>query len=170
KINTNGQGYGARVRFYPLPIDSGLGRLELGVSTLNGKWLDGNWYNSWGIDFAYLRGSLQARGEYRQAYRRMPNSNPDNRQGWFVQSGYFLNQVHVPFALEPVENFIQRLEPLIRYSGLNQRAIVQDEIATVPEIGFSGSPSIWTPHPREVALGLDYWLAPSIVWQNEFDI
>jgi len=170
KINTNGQGYGARARFYPLPLDSGLGRLELGVSTLNGKWLDRNWYNSWGIDFAYLRGPLQARGEYLQAYRHMPNSNADNRQGWFIQIGYFLNQVQVPFAHERVENFIHRLEPLIRYSGVNQRAIVQDEIETVPETGFSGSPSIWTPHPREVAFGLDYWLAPSIVWQNEFDL
>src|SRR5215472_6296631 len=170
KVNTNGQGYGARLRLYPFPLDSALGRLELGASTLNGKWLDGNWYNAWGIDFAYLHGPLQARGGFIEMYRQMPNANADNRQGWYVQLGYFLNQLSIPFAPEPVANFIHRLEPLIRYSGINQRAIVQDEISTVPEIGFSGSPSIWTPHPREVALGLDYWLAPSIVWQNEFDI
>jgi hypothetical protein len=102
-------------------------------------------------------------------YRQMPNSNADNRQGWYVQAGYFLNQIPVPHAPDVVRDFIHRLEPLIRYSGVNQRAIVQDEISTVPAIGFSGSPSIWTPHPREVALGLDYWLAPSIVWQNEVD-
>ncbi|HEV3112727.1 MAG TPA: hypothetical protein VGY99_19755 [Candidatus Binataceae bacterium] len=170
KINTNGQGYGARVRFYPLPLDSNLGRLELGASTLDGKWLNGNWYNAWGVDFAYLRGPLQARGEYLQMYRQMPNSNADNRQGWSLQIGYFLNQIPVPYAPDVVQNFIHRLEPLIRYSGVNQRAIVQDEVSTVPSIGFSGSPSIWTPHPREVALGLDYWLAPSIVWQNEVDL
>ena len=39
-----------------------------------------------------------------------------------------------------------------------------------PGIGFSGSPSIFTPHAREVALALDYWLEPSIVWQNEVDL
>jgi hypothetical protein len=170
KINTNGVGYGARVRVYPFPLDSNLGRLELGASTLDGKWQDGNWYNAWGVDFAYLRGSLQARGEFVEMYRQMPNANADNRQGWYVQLGYFLNQVPIPFAPEMVQNFIHRFEPLVRYSGVNQRAIVQDEVSTVPEIGFSGSPSIWTPHPREVALGLDYWIAPSIVWQNEVDL
>jgi hypothetical protein len=170
KVNTNGQGYGGRLRFYPFPLDSELGRLELGASTLNGKWLNGNWYNAWGIDFAYLRGPLQARGEFLEMYRQMPNSNADNRQGWYVQLGYFLNQVPLPWAPEVVANLIHRLEPLVRYSGVNQRAIVQEEVSTVPEIGFSGSPSIWTPHSREVALGLDYWLAPSIVWQNEFDL
>ncbi len=170
KLNTNGQGYGARLRVYPFPLDSGFGRLELGASTLNGKWLDGNWYNAWGVDFAYLRGSLQARGEYLEMYRQMPNAHADNRQGWYVQLGYFLNQVPIPFAPEVVQDFFHRLEPLVRYSGVNQRAIVEDEVSTIPEVGFNGSPSIWTPHPREVALGLDYWIAPSIVWQNEVDL
>jgi hypothetical protein len=64
---------------------------------------------------------------------------------------------------------IHGLEPLVRYSGVNQRAIVADEISTVPELGFSGSPSIFAPHSREVALGIDYWIEPSIVWQTEFD-
>ena len=71
-LNTNGKAYGARFRVYPLPLDSNLGRLELGASTLNGKWLNGNWYNAWGVDFAYLRGSLQARGEFLEMYRQMP--------------------------------------------------------------------------------------------------
>ena len=142
----------------------------MGASTLDGKWLNGNWYNAWGIDFAYLRGALQARGEFLEMYRQMPNANADNRQGWYVQLGYFLNQIQIPHAPEAVEDVIHRLEPLIRYSGVNQRAIVLDEVSTVPGIGFSGSPSIWTPHSREVALGLDYWFAPSIVWQNEVDL
>ena len=169
-LNTNGKAYGARFRVYPLPLDSNMGRLELGASTLNGKWLNGNWYNAWGVDFAYLRGSLQARGEYLEMYRQMPNSNADNRQGWYFQVGYFLNQLEMPGFPEMVQNFVQRLEPLVRYSGVNQRAVVADEISTVPEPGFSGSPSIFTPHAREVALALDYWLAPSIVWQNEVDL
>ncbi|MGO9062436.1 MAG: hypothetical protein ACLQU2_34500 [Candidatus Binataceae bacterium] len=156
--------------FYPLPLDSNLGRLEVGASTLDGKWLDGHWYNAWGVDFAYLRGNLQARGEYLAMYRQMPNSNPDNRQGWYVQLGYFLNQLDVPGMPDFAANMIHRLEPLVRYSGVNQRAIVQDEGSTVPSLGFSGSPSIFTPHAREVALGLDYWMAPSIVWQNELDL
>ncbi len=170
KINTNGQGYGARLRVYPFPLDSNLGRLELGASTLDGKWQGGDWYNAWGIDFAYLRGALQARGEFIEMYRDMPNANADNRQGWYVQLGYFLNQLPMSFAPDVVQDVVHRLEPLIRYSGVNQRAIVLDEVSTVPEIGFSGSPSIFTPHSREVALGLDYWLAPSIVLQNEVDI
>lgn len=169
-VNTNGRAYGGRFRVYPFPLDSNLGRLEVGASTLDGKWLDGHWYNAWGVDFAYLRGNLQARGEYLAMYRQMPNSNPDNRQGWYVQLGYFLNQLDVPGMPDFAANMIHRLEPLVRYSGVNQRAIVQDEVSTVPSLGFSGSPSIFTPHPREVALGLDYWMAPSIVWQNELDL
>jgi hypothetical protein len=168
-INTNGKAYGGRFRVYPLPLDTNLGRLELGASTLNGKWLNGNWYNAWGVDFAYLRGSLQARGEFLETYRHMPNASQDNRQGWYVQFGYFLNQVQIPGVPEMVQNFVQKLEPLVRYSGVNQRAIVAEEISTVPGIGFSGSPALFNPHAREVALGLDYWLAPSIVWQNELD-
>ena len=84
----------------------------------------------------------------------------------------FSTRFKSPHAPDVVEDVIHRppLEPLIRYSGVNQRAIVLDEVSTVPEIGFSGSPSIWTPHSREVALGLDYWFAPSIVWQNEVDL
>jgi hypothetical protein len=57
-VNTNGRAFGMRPRVYPFPIDSNLGRLELGASTLDGKWLDGNWYNAWGVDFAYLKGSI----------------------------------------------------------------------------------------------------------------
>jgi hypothetical protein len=57
----------------------------------------------------------------------------------------------------------------VRYSGVNQRAVVADEISTIPALGFNGSPSIFVPHAREVALGLDYWIAPAIVWQTEVD-
>jgi hypothetical protein len=169
--NTNGKSFGTRLRFYPLPLDSNLGRLELGASTYNGKWLNGLWFNSWGVDYAYLNGNLQTRGEYVQTYRQMPgNSASDNRQGWYVQIGYFLQGLRVPQLPFGLEDQIHKLEPLVRYSGVNQRAIVTDEISTSPEVGFNGSPSIFTPHAREVALGLDYWIEPSIVWQTEFDL
>lgn len=168
-INTNGRAFGARLRAYPFPLDSNLGRLEVGASTLDGKWLDGNWYNAWGVDFAYLKGSLQARGEYLEMYRQMPNADADNRQGWYVQAGYFLNGLSIPGLPGPVQDVTRRLEALVRYSGVNQRAIVLDEVSTIPSLGFSGSPSIFSPHAREVALGLDYWIAPSIVLQSEVD-
>lgn len=168
--NTNGKAYGARFRVYPLPLDSNLGRLELGASTYNGKWQNGLWLNSWDVDFAYHRGNLQARGEWLEAYRQMPQgSGPDNRQGWYFQAGYFLTGLRLPFLTRDLNSYLSRLEPLVRYSGVNQRAVVADEISTTPGLGFNGSPSIFAPHAREVALGLDYWIAPSIVWQTEVD-
>jgi hypothetical protein len=168
--DTNGKAYGARLRFYPLPLESKLGRLEVGASTYNGKWQNGLWLNSWDVDFAWHWRNLQARGEYMEAYRQMPEgSGPDNRQGWYFQAGYFLNGMRLPFLGDTLNTYISRLEPLVRYSGVNQRAVVADEISTTPGLGFNGSPSVFTPHAREVALGLDYWFAPSIVWQTEID-
>jgi len=168
--NTNGRAYGARFRVYPFPLDSKLGRLELGASTYNGKWQNGLWLNTWGVDFAYHWRNLQTRGEFLSAYRQMPTGGPDNRQGWYLQAGYFLTGLRLPFLSRDLNSYLSRLEPLVRYSGVNQRAVVTDEIATNPSLGFSGSPSIFAPHAREVALGLDYWIAPSIVWQTEFDL
>jgi hypothetical protein len=169
-LNSHTPAFGARLRVYPLPVDSNLGRLELGASTYNGKWLNGFWFNSWGVDFNYFKDNLQTRGEWLQTYRQMPNgTGADNRQGWYVQVGYFLTGLRLPFVPAEANQIISKLEPLVRYSGVNQRAIVQSEIVTTPETSFTGSPAIFTPHAREVALGLDYWFAPSIVWQNEFD-
>jgi hypothetical protein len=42
-------------------------------------------------------------------------------------------------------------------------------MTTDPGIGFSGAPSIFSPHAREVALGIDYWIEPSMTWQNQLD-
>jgi hypothetical protein len=169
-INSNGRAYGARFRVYPFPLDSNLGRLELGASTYDGKWQNGLWLNTWGVDYAYHRGNLQTRGEFLEAYRQMPAGPPDNRQGWYVQAGYFLTGLRLPFLNREMNSYLSRLEPLIRYSGVNQRAVVADEVATNPSFGFSGSPSVFAPHAREIALGLDYWIAPSIVWQTEVDL
>jgi hypothetical protein len=168
--NTNGRAFGGRFRIYPFPLDSALGRLELGTSTYDGKWLDSNWLYSWGLSAAYLCKDLQARAEYVESYRQMPTgSPPDNRQGWYVQAGYFLQHLPSTRISDNLDDTLRRLELLIRYSGVNQRAIVADEISTTPAIGFNGSPSIFSPHAREVALGIDYWIEPSIVWQTEFD-
>jgi hypothetical protein len=170
RLNTHTPAFGTRLRIYPLPADSNLGRLELGASTYDGKWLSGFWFNSWGVDFNYFKGNLQTRGEWVQTYRQMPNGvGADNRQGWYVQAGYFLTGLRVPLLPAAANELIDKLEPLVRYSGINQRATVQSEIDTTPEVGFTGSPAIFAPHAREVALGLDYWFAPSVVWQNEFD-
>jgi hypothetical protein len=114
----------------------------------------------------------------------MPNGLPtDHRQGWYLQVGYFLTGLNVPCFPDKLNSYVHRLEPLVRYSGVNQRGVSTDDIqgATcirlggtqvgfVPDFGISGSPALFAPHAREVALALDYWIAPSIVWQNEFDI
>lgn len=178
---TNGKAIGARLRFYPLPMDANLGRLELGASTYNGKWLNGHWFNSWGVDFNYFKGDLQTRGEWLTAYRQLPGGQSETRQGWYLQAGYFLHGFHPSFLPDEVNHEIQKLEPLIRYSGVNQHSVVQEDVgafpgfpqvlgANIPDFAFNGSPSLFAPHSREVALGLDYWIAPSIVWQNEFDV
>jgi hypothetical protein len=45
-LNSNGRAFGGRFRLYPFPLDAGLGRLELGASTYDGKWLNSNWFNA----------------------------------------------------------------------------------------------------------------------------
>ena len=97
-------------------------------------------------------------------------ASQDKRQGWYIQVGYFLQNLPLPNLPLGLDRYIHNLEPLVRYSGVNQRAVVAEDISTVPGIGFTGSPSIFTPHSREVALGIDYWIEPSIVWQTEFDM
>ncbi len=181
---SNGKSIGARFRVYPLPIDMNMGRLELGASTYNGKWMNGLWLTSWGVDFNYFVDNLQTRGAWMEAYRQTDKGQPaDNRQGWYLQAGYFLNGLNLPFFSDKFNGYIHRLEPLVRYSGVNQHFVSTDDIdgatgiglggtqvGLVPDFGINGSPALYAPHSREVALGLDYWFAPSIVWQNEFDI
>ena len=126
---TNGKSIGGRFRIYPLPVDTEWGRLELGASTYNGKWANGNWFNSWGVDFNYFVGNLQTRGEWLESYRQMPmGQNTDHRQGWYVQAGYFLTGLKVPGLPEVINNYLRRFEPLVRYSGVNQRGVSTADI------------------------------------------
>jgi len=181
---TNGIAYGGRFRVYPLPVDSDWGRLELGVSTYDGKWLDGNYLTSWGLDYNYFIGNLQTRGEFLRSYRQMPAPYAqDNREGWYIQFGYFLNGLGRGILPDVIQNYVDKSEALVRYSGVNQHFVNSDDINSatgmgqggiqaglIPDFGLSNSPSMWAPHSREVALGFDYWFAPSIVWQNELDL
>jgi len=180
-LSTKGIAVGGRLRFYPLPVDWDWGRAELYASTYDGKWMDGLWYESWGVGASYRVGPFRTRAEWLQSYRQMgsgPTGMPDypgccghdNRQGWFAQVGYFLYGIPHPYLGDWLEPRFNKLEFSVRYSGVNQRAIVTNDITTSPVFGFSGSPSVFYPHAREVAFGLDYWISPKIVWKNEFDL
>jgi hypothetical protein len=170
--SSHGKAYGGRVRVYPLPLDWDWGRLELGASSYDGKWQNALWLTSWGVDFNYRADTFEARGEYLGTHRRMPNgAAADNRQGWYIQGGYYLTKLHPSFLSPAIRDQLAKMELLVRYSGLNQRAVVASEIPTEPgSLGEDASPSLFAPHPREVALGLDYWIAPSIVWKLEYDM
>lgn len=169
KTNTHGVAYGGRLRVYPLPLAAHLGRLEVGASTFDGKWRDGLWFTSWGVDTAYHAGPLEVFAEYLETHRQMPAPmTADNRQGWYVQLGYQLSDLHISPA---VDNYLNRVELVSRYSGRNQRAIIMDpSVPAAPGNGMSVSRQLMVPHAREVALGLDYWITPSIVWKLEYDI
>ncbi len=179
-VNSNTRGMGGRFRVYPLPVDLGWGRLELEASTFDGKWDNSLWFYSWGVGFAYRDGPFRTRGEWVEMYREMPSASSlglaaypgccgsDNRQGWYWQAGYFLYGIPHP-DLGAFEQYFDKTEFLVRYSGINESGSVLEDIATTPSFGFNGSPAVFAPHAREVALGLDYWIAPSIVWQTEVD-
>jgi hypothetical protein len=183
-LNTNGKAFGGRFRFYPIPLRAEWGRLQLAAATLNGKWQNNFWYNAWGVNLEYQKDALAVYGAWLTAYRQMPTSplasglpagstvpGHDNRQGWYLEVDYALNQLAAKMTMlpSPVEQFMARMLAGVRYSGVNQRAIVASEINTTPAPAFSGSPSIFSPHSREVAMVLDYYFSPSIVWQNELD-
>jgi hypothetical protein len=183
-LNTNGKAFGGRFRFYPIPITEEWGRLQLAAATLNGKWQNNLWYNAWAVNLEYTKDALSVYGAWLSAYRQMPTSplasglppgstvpSHDNRQGWYLEVDYSLNQLAEKMRVlpSPVEQFMARMLAGVRYSGVNQRAIVASEINTTPAPGFNGSPAIFSPHSREVALVLDYYFSPAIVWQNELD-
>ena len=147
------KGYGARLGVELLPYDAGLGRLRLGASTFDGPWGSHSnlWFTSWGVDGVYQNGPLALRGEYLQTRRAMPTGiSDDKREGWYFQAAYLLQALAVPY--------LDHTELIVRYSGQNQNALTADALAA----GFLRN-------PRLVAVGLDYWIAPSVVWKLEYD-
>jgi hypothetical protein len=186
-VSKHSKGFGARLRVYPIPLHCEMGRLELGVSTYDGKWASSGyqskWFNSYGLSFAYMWNELETRGEWLETWRQMPMlpgggqigspylNATDHRQGWYYQLGYQLAKLDLPAPLDQFNDAIHRTELLVRYSGQNQRAFVMPEIPTSPGgAGGDVSASTFVPHAREVALGIDYFIAPSIVWKLEYDI
>jgi hypothetical protein len=174
---SNGRGYGARFRFYPLPYSSDWGWLELGASTYDSQYFNHFWMYAWGVDFVYDYKNFQARGEFLEMYRQMPTGlGHDDEQGWWIEMGYFLNGLNLPLASDNVNYIFQKLEPIIRFSGVNQPAVLYNQTPYaafgVPaySFGFNGSPALFAPYSRELAVGIDYWIAPSIVWQTELDV
>ena len=182
---TNGKSIGARFRIYPLPVDTRWGRLELGASTsmASGVTATGSTRGA-SISTASSATWQDTAANGCTLYRQMPMDRPPtNRQGWYVQAGYFLTGVKVPGLPDVINNYLRRFEPLVPVLGVNQRGVSTDDIqgatgvglggtqvGLVPDFGINGSPATYAPHSREVALALDYWIAPSIVWQNEVDI
>ena len=148
-----GKGFGARLALLHAPATGRFGNLKVGASTYDGKWDEDDdlWFTSWGIDAVYRLDELELRGEYLQTRREMPSGiTRDRREGWYVQGAYKLARLRLPH--------VSRMELVARYSGLNQRAVTED----AAEEGL-------VPHPRQVAVGLDYWLTPSVVGKLEYD-
>jgi hypothetical protein len=149
--NNRNKAFGARLAFYPLPVDADLGRLNFGGSTYDGKWDSGGdlWFRSWGVHAFYQLAQAELRGEYIDTQREMPAEsgiNHDNRQGWYVQGAYSLSEVRVPY--------LNRVELVARYSRQDQRAVTSED---------------FLPHPRQVSVGFDYWLTPSVAFKFEYD-
>ena len=99
-IATNGKGYGGALQ--ALSAADRLRTLDAWswmATTYNGKWLDGLWYDSWGVGYAYRVGPFRTRGEWAQTYRQMPNltgaaaypgcCGHENRQGWYAHVWLF---------------------------------------------------------------------------------
>jgi hypothetical protein len=149
--NNRGKSIGARVALHPLSVDAEAGQLEIGGSTYNGQWdSSGDWLHAAGAHGVYIFGDATLRGEYLHVQRNMPDGAElahDNREGWYVQGAYRLTKVAVPY--------LNQTELVARYSGQNQRATPAD--------------SGLDPHPRQVALGFDYWLTPSVAFKLEYD-
>jgi hypothetical protein len=147
--NNRGKSVGARVALFPLPMDAEAGQLEIGGSTYNAQWnSNGNWLIAAGVHGAYQFGDAELRGEYLQIQRNMPSDSElshDNRAGWYVQGAYSLAKLGVPY--------LDRTELVTRYSRQDQRASEEDA----------------GPHPREIAVGVDYWLTPSVALKLEYD-
>jgi hypothetical protein len=79
-----------------------------------------------------------------------PAIGTDSRNGWYLQAAYKLS--HVPVS--PLD----RTELVLRWSGIAQDSIAAGEDA-------EGRPG----NSLQIALGLYYWLSPSVVGMLEYD-
>jgi predicted porin len=159
--NNQGKGFGARFGLDLLPIDYQMGRFHVSVSTQDGTWdarvvKSGNnkpgddlWYTSWGIAADYQKLPFELRGEYLSSTRNMGPLPDDKREGWYLEGSYLLSRLPV--------DYLNRMELVARWSAVNQNAIVPDDSFTA-----------FTRKPREIALGLDYWLGPKQVVKLEY--
>jgi hypothetical protein len=157
--NNQGKGYGARIGLDLLPIACQMGRLHLSASTFDGEWDsktptnhgDNHWLTSWGLGLDYQKLPFELRGEYLSTSRGMPAPlHADKREGWYLEASYMLNELPV--------DFLKRMELDARWSGVNQNVIAADDSFTA-----------FTRKPRQIAFGLDYWLAPSKVIKLEYE-
>ncbi len=141
------KGYGARIGIRPLPLEWNAGRWRIGASTFDGAWDSKGdlWLTTWGIDSVYQYGAAELRGEYLSTHRELSGQSADEREGYYIQGSYMLSDV----APDPWN----RLELVARYSGQNQRQAPEGQLS----------------HPRQVSLGLNYWITPSVVWKLEYD-
>jgi Gram-negative porin len=145
--SNRGKAGGARVGIRPLPLGWDAGRLHLGASTYDGEWDSRGslLFASWGLDAAYQYGDAELRGEYVNTHRELAGPTNDNREGWYLQAAYQLaSLVPAPW---------NRLEFVGRYSFQNQRRAPEEQ----------------PPHPRQWALGVDYWITPSVALKLEYD-
>lgn len=162
--NNQGKGYGARIGVDLLPIDYEMGRLHLSASTFDGTWDtqvsappparkigDNLWFTSWGIGLDYQKLPFELRGEYLQTRRNMGPPPADKREGWYLEASYLLNQLPI--------HYVNRMEAVARWSGVNQNAIDT----------ASDSFTAFTRKPRQLSLGIDYWLGPSEVVKFEYE-
>lgn len=156
-LSTSGKAFGTRLRFYPFPLESNLGRLELGASTYDGKWQNGLWFNSWSVDYAYLNGNLQTRGEYVQTYRQMPaNSSSDNRKAGMFKPGISYKDCRFRTFLLTSKTKSTSWSRWCAFRVLASGRSLQMRSRRVLRLGSTVLPSIFAPHGREVALELDY--------------
>jgi hypothetical protein len=149
-----GKGFGARVALYPLPLAREWGRLKLGASTYDGTWDEGGdeWFTSWGLDFAYQYEEIELRGEYLWTRRELQGMSDDRRNGWYLQAAYRLSRLADPY--------LSRTALVLRYSGIDQTGLAPDEDDEEGRLR----------DPQQVALGLNYWLTPSVVGKLEYDL
>ena len=153
---TNGKSIGARFRLYPLPVDLGMAASSSArpLTMASGQTESGSPHGAWISTISSITCRLAVNGWKPTA--RCPTGRPaDNRQGWYLQAGYFLNGLNLPFLPEMLNGYLHRFEPLVRYSGVNQRGVSTDDIAgatgvglggmqvgLVPDFGLNGSPVI----------------------------